>query len=234
MRSMEVGSADCVFIDPPYSSGGVLESQKQSAGKQGVRSDSESAARFKWFEGNNMTTAGISYLLREIAIEADRVLKPGSSFLVFCDWRILISFVPAIESAGLHYKNIIVWDKINMGLGNGFRHQHELIVHFTKGKQGNYYSKKAGNVISCKRQKKADKIHDSEKPIKLLIEVLNVVTKPGDLVVDCFAGSGSLGEACLISGRRFYGADKSEHHGGNAIARLEKNAYKYDLFNNNK
>ena len=50
------------------------------------------------------------------------------------------------------------------------------------------------------RSKKADRIHQAEKPVALIQKILGYVAQKGETVLDQFAGSGSTGEACLLSG----------------------------------
>ncbi len=213
-------SIDAVITDPPYSSGAVLEAQKQSAGRQGIRDNVKQNQRFAWFSGNNMTTMGINHLIRNLGVEFERVCKPGASVLVFCDWRMVINFVPALESCGLIYRNLIVWDKGSFGMGTGFRNQHELIIHLTKG-SAEYYSASFANVLKCGRTyQKKERIHPTEKPVKILHDLLQVVTKEGDTVLDPFFGSGSLGEACIKSNRNFIGIEKNGLYYKNAVERI--------------
>lgn len=215
-------SIDCVITDPPYSSGAVLEAQKQSAGRQGIRDNVKTNQRFSWFSGNNMTTMGITYLIRNLGVEFERVCKEGASILVFCDWRMAINFVPALESCGLIYRNLIVWDKGHFGMGNGFRNQHELIIHLSKGSP-NFYSASFANVLKCGRtHNQKERIHPTEKPVKLLSDLMQVVTKEGDLILDPFSGSGSMGEACIKNKRRFIGIEKNKLYYENSTLRLDE------------
>ena len=221
IKSIEDESIDAVITDPPYSSGGVLESQKQSAKRQGIRDNPKKNQRFAWFSGNNMTTMGITFLIRNLGVEFERVVKESGSILVFCDWRMVINFVPALESCGLIYRNLIVWDKGSFGMGNGFRNQHELIIHLTKG-SGNYYSSSYGNVINCSRTyHKKDRDHPTEKPMKLLNDLVQVVTKTGDIILDPFSGSASLGEVCIRSDRNFIGIEKNKLYYRESQKRIE-------------
>lgn len=225
IRKLPDNSIDAIVTDPPYCSGGVLEAQKQSSTSQGIREDSNQ--RFAWFSGNNMTTSGISYLIRELSVECDRVLKDGGSFLVFSDWRMIINFVPAIESAGFIYRNLIVWNKGHIGMGNGFRNQHELIGHFVKGGSPEFHNASTGNVINVSRtMNKTERIHPTEKPVELLSKILKVVTKQGDVVLDPFFGSGSLGEACIRMKRNFIGIEKSTIHYENSFKRIDETKLK--------
>ena len=62
--------------------------------------------------------------------------------------------------------------------------------------------------------------HVCEKPVPLLQHILNASTKPGALVLDCFAGSASTGHACLSLGRRFLGIELSPDWVQRGSARL--------------
>ena len=62
--------------------------------------------------------------------------------------------------------------------------------------------------------------HPCEKPIDLLQHVIATSTRPGDLVLDCFAGTGSAGVAAVSLGRRFIGVELSAHYCDTARRRL--------------
>lgn len=207
LRDLEDETADAFITDPPYCSGAYQERGRARARGQGLRSETLRKDD-SWFSGDNMGTAGLCWLLRSMALESWRILKPGGSLLLFCDWKMVASLVPAIESASLKSQNLIVWDKGSMGMGQGFRTQHELILHFTKG-TGSYFARDVSNVVRCGRVGARDRIHPTEKPVDLLEELVRVVSPPDGLVVDPFAGSGSSGEAARRRGRRWIGIERS-------------------------
>lgn len=62
--------------------------------------------------------------------------------------------------------------------------------------------------------------HPCEKPLPLLCHILSASTKPGAVVFDPFAGSGSMGEACHRMGRRFIGTEMCPENHAKAQARL--------------
>jgi DNA modification methylase len=202
-------SVDAIVTDPPYCAGAIGEAQRTSAPGQGLRS--EKLRRFGWFTGDNMTTAGLVALLRAIAFEATRVVKPTGHLLVFCDWRMLPTLSPAIESAGVRFQGLVVWDKGSMGMGLGFRNQHELVMHFTLGRP-EYFDAGTANVLRSSRIHASAKEHQTEKPTDLLERLIRVVTPPGGLVVDPFCGSGSTGVAAMRCGRSFFGVDRELAH----------------------
>ena len=63
--------------------------------------------------------------------------------------------------------------------------------------------------------------HPTQKPVGVMQWVLELATKPGDLVLDPFCGSGTTGVACLRLGRRFIGIEKEATYAAVARERLE-------------
>ena len=109
LKELQSNSIDAVITDPPYCSGGFTEASRTLASKQGI---SENRTEdIEWFDSDNMTTVGITYLIRELCIELDRLMKPNTSLLMFTDWRMVVNLVPVIESCGFQYRNLIVWNK---------------------------------------------------------------------------------------------------------------------------
>lgn len=199
LRQLPDGCIDCVVTDPPYCSGGHLEAQKNTKA-QGLRGATVAADDFEWFANDNMGTAGLVWLVRSVMIECRRLLKPNRSAFVFTDWRMIPNLAPALESSGMRYRNMLVWDKGNAGLGTGFKPAHELVMEFTNGVT-DYASLCGQNVLRVPRVHASEKEHGAQKPVKLIRSILEVATRRGDVVLDPFAGSGTTGEAAVIDGR---------------------------------
>ena len=62
--------------------------------------------------------------------------------------------------------------------------------------------------------------HPCEKPLPLLCHIINASTKPGAVVFDPFAGSGSMGEACHMLGREFIGVELCPDNYAKAARRI--------------
>lgn len=194
ISSLPDASIDCIVTDPPYCAGGVSEASRVQAPGQGLRS--ETIRRFGWFTGDNMTTGGLVFLIRAVAFEACRVVKPTGSMVVFCDWRLSNTLAPAIESAGLRFQDEIIWDKGSLGMGNGFRKQHEKALLFTFGSP-KFHAADVPTVIRVPRVGKDDREHQTQKPVKLLRPILRVLCPVGGVVLDPFGGSGSTAVAAV-------------------------------------
>ncbi|MDH4746658.1 site-specific DNA-methyltransferase [Sphingomonas sp. CBMAI 2297] len=220
MAGIEPLKAAALIGDPPYCSGGFSEAAKRQAKGQGLRS--ETLREIEWFGGDNMTTAGLQWLLRGVAVlfkqHAD---SQGATVTLFCDWRMIAMLAPAIESAGLRWQAMPVWDKQALGLGTGFRAQHECMLHFAIATP-EYHSARFGNVIRSPRASATTREHPTEKPLQLMRSLVEVQTAPGELILDPFMGGGSTGVAALDLDRRFVGIEHDPVHFETACRRIEE------------
>jgi DNA modification methylase len=215
-------SVDAVLTDPPYASGSRLEAHKSSSGAM-LRANTERAANTRFgerpIELDQMTTTGFVWLMRAVANDCRHLLPDGGSFLSFIDWRQWPNLVGALETCNYRVQGMVVWDKGSMGLGNGFRGQHELICHASKGVPV-VHDRGCGNVLKAGRVDPVD--HPSPKPVGLLTRLIEVVTPPGGLVLDPFMGSGSVARAAADSGRRCIGIEVEERYCEIAANRLSQ------------
>lgn len=196
-------SIAAVVTDPPYASGTRHEAGKSSSGAM-LR-----AGRFhdRPIDLDQMTTLGFVWLVRAVGHRCYSMLPDGGSFLSFIDWRQWGNLVGAIETCNYRVQGMVVWDKGHFGMGNGFRSQHELVCHASKGVP-TIANKGIGNVLSFPRQEPVD--HPSPKPVALMARLIECVTEPGALVLDPFMGSGSTLRAAKDIGRRSIGIESSE------------------------
>lgn len=206
-------SIDAVITDPPYSSGTRHEANKSSSGTM-LR-----AGRFadRPIDLDQMTTTGFVWLLRQVGLACYPLLPDGGSFLSFIDWRQWPNLVGALETCNYRVQGMLVWDKGHFGLGNGFRAQHELICHASKGVP-TIHDRGTGNVLSWPRETPED--HPSPKPEPLLQEVIGVVVPPGGLILDPFMGAGTTLRAAKNLGRRAIGIESVEAYCEIAARRL--------------
>jgi len=76
---------------------------------------------------------------------------------------------------------------------------------------------------------KKDRVHPTQKPLPLMLELIRDFTDPEDLVLDPFAGSGTTGVAAVRLGRRFLGFELDPEHAANANQRLEAESHHIDV-----
>lgn len=227
MNSLPPFELSALVMDPPYSSGNLPESMKQ-----------KSAPRLRgwtWedkvMETDQLSTLGFVWLARAVCIDARLRLIDGGSALIFIDWRNWGNLAGAVESSGLRVNNMIVWDKLSFGMGNGFRNQHELILWASKGTP-RVASHSIPNVIGAQRPDNDD--HQSPKPVGLVQKLLEVTTSRGDLVLDPFMGSGTTLRAAKDMGRRAIGIEIEERYCEVAVAakRLSQDVLPFDVASN--
>jgi len=145
------------------------------------------------------------------------MLPDGGSFLSFIDWRQWPNLVGALETCNYRVQGMVVWDKGSMGLGNGFRSQHELVCHASKGVP-TVADRGIGNVLRYPREPPVD--HPSPKPEALMYRLIECVTESGDLVLDPFMGAGTTLRAAKNAGRRAIGIEVEERYCEIAAKRL--------------
>ena len=195
-----------LITDPPYSSGGYQEAGK-STGSIGTRQN-------KRIINDNLSTRGYLRLMTRLLRSTH-----ADEFYVFTDWKMWTYTTDAFEDAGIRVRNMLVWDKCQMGMGMPWRNQHELIA-FGKRTSGEIRTGKHGNVLRHKRV--ANEFHPTQKPVDLVREILG--NCPDAVILDPFCGSGSVGVAAILEDRRFIGIEIDPDYADIARARIARAA----------
>jgi len=167
---------------------------------------------------------------------ASAVLVEGGLLATFIDWRSVDLILSAGRELGLDLLNIVVWSKSNAGQGSLWRSQHEMLPVFKKGgaphinnielgRWGRYRSNVwtypgASTLGSDAREGLA--VHPTVKPRALLEDALLDVTDRGDVVLDCFLGSGSMLLAAEATGRICRAIEIDSRYCDVAIARWQQ------------
>lgn len=196
LRSLDDASVDLVITDPPYES---LE--KHRAKGTTTRLKQSKASSNDWFQ------IFPNSRFQELFQELFRVLRKNAHLYVFCDQETMFVAKPVAERAGFRFWKPLVWDKCRIGMGYHYRARYEFILFFEKGKR-KLNNLGISDVISYPR------IHGgypAEKPTEVSEVLINQSSSPGELVIDPFMGSGSVGVAALRLQRRFVGTDVSDN-----------------------
>ena len=212
-------SVDAILTDPPYSSGGVTLGARQANPAQKYQS-SGTKRQYPPMLGDAKDQRSWTMWCTLWLGECWRIARDGAPLMVFTDWRQLPALSDAVQAAGWSWRGIIAWDKRSARPQIGrFRQQCEYVLFATKGRfiphtraclPGVYDYP----VIAAK------KVHLTSKPAEL-IEDLLAVTAPQASVFDPFMGGGSVGEACIRTGRRYIGMELSAEYFEISRARLE-------------
>jgi DNA modification methylase len=216
---------ECVFSDPPYNikidgvvSGLGKTKHQDFAMGVGEMSDDE----FRTFLGEYLKRC------RDYA-------TPGAVVFACMDWRQVDLLMLAGRDAGLHRINKAIWHKGSGGMGSLYRSAYEEIVVFctqSSSATNNVLLGKTGrnrtNVWSYpganRRGSSAGKAlgdHPTPKPVELVADAIQDVSRRGDLVFDPFMGSGTTLIAAELTGRRCCGIELDPGYVDAAILRWQ-------------
>jgi site-specific DNA-methyltransferase (adenine-specific) len=192
LRTQPSESVDLLITDPPYES---LE--KHRAIGTTTRLKHSKASSNDWF------TIFPNERFPELFAEVYRVLRRNSHFYLFCDPETMFVAKPLAEHAGFKFWKPIIWDKVAIGMGYHYRARYECILFFEKGKR-KLSDLGVADIIAHKRITGG---YPAEKPSGVSEVLVRQSSEPGQLVVDPFMGSGSVGVAAVGQGRVFLGND---------------------------
>jgi DNA modification methylase len=137
------------------------------------------------------------------------------------DWRHIDDLSAAAEEVYSSLLNVCVWNKSNAGMGSLYRSKHELVFVYKVGSATHFNAVELGkhgrnrtnvwdyaSVNSMAGSRREDlALHPTVKPVALVADALQDVTRRGDLVFDMFSGSGTTLIAAERTGRKFRGCD---------------------------
>ena len=142
-------------------------------------------------------------------------LIDGGLLATYIDWRSVELILATGRELDLELLNIVVWAKSNAGQGSLWRSQHELLPIFKKGtdphtnnvglgrlgrNRSNLWSY-AGATTLGSDAREGLSVHPTVKPCAMLEDAILDVTSRGEVVLDCFLGSGSTLIAAETTGR---------------------------------
>lgn len=222
LRTLPDGLADALITDEPYSSGGMMRSDRTASTNDKYSTQAEYLA----YSGDNRDARSWAFWCVLWLTEAMRVVKPGGYLMMFTDWRQLPLTTDVFQGAGAVWRGIINWDKGPTARAphTGYaRHQCEYIVWGTVGTlepadgRGPFPGSYTIPVDPDEKE------HQAGKPIELMRKLARMVP-PDGLILDCFAGSSSTGVGALLEGRRFLGIEREPYFVETSRPRLERAA----------
>lgn len=227
IRQIPDGSIDAIVTDPPYSSGGLFRGDRaQTTGTKYV-----SEHEYPDFPGDGRDQRSFYTWCVSWMSQCWRVAKQGSLFACFSDWRQLPTVTDAFQGAGWIWRGVYVWDKtesVRPQLGQ-FRNQCEYVVWGTKGAHDPCIRAVVPGVFRGRTVQPARRIHQTEKPVALLENLLQIVPE-GGTVLDPFAVSGTTAIACLRTGRHFLGCELHPGYFEMAGRRIDEERAQRPLF----
>ena len=228
-------SVDAIFADPPYNLqlGGTLHRPDQSL----VDAVDDEWDQFASFEAYDAFT-------RAWLLACRRVLKPHGTIWVIGSYHNIFRVGAMMQDLNFWLLNDIVWRKSNPMpnfKGRRFQNAHETMIWASRDAKAksytfNYDALKASNddvqmrsdwlfpICSGNERLKGEdgkKVHPTQKPEALLARVVMASTKPGDVILDPFFGSGTTGAVAKRLGRNFVGIEREQDYIDAAAARIE-------------
>jgi adenine-specific DNA-methyltransferase len=193
MAGLPVGSVQLVLTDPPY-----LCNYRDRAGRT-VANDNDSA----W----------LAPAFAEIA----RLMAPDAYCVSFYGWHVVDQFMAAWRSAGLRPVGHLVFPKAYASRTGAFEARHEQAYVLAKGR-ARPVPCPAPDVLPWSYT--GNRLHPTQKPVAALSPIIAALTRPGELVLDPFAGSGSTLMAARELGRDYLGIELDAGHVATAQGRL--------------
>ena len=233
MNGLPAGSVDLVFADPPYNL--MLEQGLTRPDQSRVDAVDDDWDKFDSFAHYDVFT-------RAWLKAARRVLKPDGAIWVIGSYHNIFRVGAALQDLDYWLLNDIVWRKANPMpnfRGTRFTNAHETLIWAARGRRSrvtfNYEALKQANeetqmrsdwlfpICSGGERLKDEvdgKVHPTQKPEALLHRILNATTRPGDVVLDPFFGTGTTGAVAKKLGRRFIGIEREDAYIAAALKRI--------------
>src|SRR5215475_11123025 len=230
LEKLPAACVDLVFADPPYNL------QLQGDLKRPDDSRVDAWDKFASFGAYDDFT-------RAWLLACRRVMKPNATLWVIGSYHNIFRVGTILQDLSFWILNDVIWRKTNPMpnfRGRRFTNAHETLIWASRDAAArqytfNYEALKAGNediqvrsdwtVALCtgeERLKGADKkkLHPTQKPEALLGRVILASSRPDDVVLDPFCGSGTTGAVAKRLGRRFIGIERDAAYAKAAHARI--------------
>lgn len=220
MAKLPDGCIDMIFADPPYN----LQLGGDLFRPEGGRVD---AVDNDWDKFD--TLAAYDRFTQAWLAEARRILKPNGTIWVIGSYHNIFRVGAALQDEGFWILNDIIWRKSNPMpnfKGTRFTNAHETLIWASQGEDAKYtFNYKAMKTLNDELQMRSDwvlpicggqerlkrngtKAHPTQKPESLLYRVMLASTKPGDIVLDPFFGTGTTGAVAKRLGRQWIGIER--------------------------
>ncbi|MCZ2328485.1 site-specific DNA-methyltransferase [Bartonella sp. F02] len=227
-------SVDVIFADPPYNL--QLEGALYRPDHSLVDAVDDAWDQFESFAAYDAFT-------RAWLLACRRVLKPNGTLWVIGSYHNIFRVGTALQDLGFWILNDVIWRKNNPMpnfRGRRFQNAHETLIWAVRDQKDkkytfNYDALKAANedvqmrsdwlfplCTGAERLKDEEgrKVHPTQKPQTLLTRIIMASSKPGDVILDPFFGSGTTGAVAKRLGRDFIGIEREQHYIDAAYKRI--------------
>jgi modification methylase len=234
MSTLPAASVDLVFADPPYNL--QLANDLKRPDDSHVAAVDDDWDKFASFSAYDDFT-------RRWLTACRRVMKPAATIWVIGSYHNIFRVGTIMQDLRFWILNDVIWRKANPMpnfRGRRFTNAHETLIWASRdadarGYTFNYEVLKAGNediqvrsdwtLPLCTGEERlkggnGKKLHPTQKPEALLVRVLLSSTRPDDLVLDPFSGTGTTGAVAKRLGRRFVGCEQDAKYAKAAEKRI--------------
>lgn len=224
LREIPDNSIDLILTDPPYNIA------KYSTGN----------IKFDWRSdiNNDLAEWDLEPLNpNDLLSEFKRILSPKGNIFIFCSYNLIGEYHKVFDSQFDTFQ-FMVWHKTNPVPNfrkTSFLNSCELIVScWNKGHTWNFTNQKdmhnfieSGICMGSERIKDSTgkNLHPTQKPVSVLKKIIEIASNENDVVLDCFNGVGSTGDAALSLNRKYIGIEIDESYISATEKRLS-NKYK--------
>lgn len=185
-RLMGGDKADMYLTDPPYN----VAYEGKTEDKLTIQNDSMEDSAFYQF-------------LVDSFVAADSVMNEGAAFYVWHADSEGYNFRGACRAVEWELRECLIWNKNTMVLGRqDYQWKHEPCLYGWKGGAAhNWYSDRKQTTVIDMNKPNRNAEHPTMKPVQLFAYLMENSSKPGDIVLDSFCGSGTTLIACEQMGR---------------------------------
>lgn len=202
LNTIDSNSVDLIVTDPAYS--GMNNKLKLGRGRIIGTYKERDNDNSKWFKEFEDTVENYNLFLES----CKRVLskKRGHIYIMFDSFSLLS--LGHLVRKYFDVKNLITWDKVNMGMGHYFRRRHEFIIFATNNNNRKIRNKKFPDIWRFKRI--YNRKYPTQKPVELFQAMIFASAEDGFTICDPFMGSGSSAIAAIKNNCNFFGCDISK------------------------
>ena len=195
MRCMPSRSIDLVMTDPPY------------------------LVNYQSRDGRSIANDQDGSWLQPVFTEVYRLLKPNSFAISFYGWNKVDEFMNAWRQSGFRVVGHVTFIKKYASSQSYLAYSHESAYLLAKGNPAKP-AEPIRDVIEFRYT--GNKLHPTQKPVAPLRQLIRSFSKPGDVVLDPFAGSGSTAVAAFLEKREFCAVEKMPRYFNIAHQRLQE------------
>lgn len=218
INKVENNSIHLVLIDPPYAISRNTNFQNGDPKNKDTDRFRISMDFGKWDENEVQMEELFKLLFPK--------MKDGATIICFYDLWKIGELKKAMENAGFKQIRFIEWLKTNPvpinSKINYLTNAREAAVIGVKKRKGTFNSEYDKGVYEYPICHDKGRFHPTQKPVELIKELIEKHSNPGDLVMDCFFGSGTTCIACIETERDFIGCELDDEYYEKAKERIEK------------